>query len=111
VPQRRRDQVSMNSDHTHFIIVREQPMGSSSMNSPSKKSPANESGEKQLEKLADSAESATNKFRDRFEEFIHQETLQTPANTGTTDNVAISMLIPSCDRSKSSSREESESVE
>ena len=101
----------MNSDHTHFIIIREQPMGSSSMNSPSKRSPANESGEKQLEKLADSAESATNKFRDRFEEFIHQETLQAPANTGTVDHVSISMIIRSCHRSNPSSREESESVE
>ena len=101
----------MNSDHTHFIIIREQPIGSNSMNSPTKKSSGNESGEKQLEKLADSAESATNKFRDRFEEFIHQETLQSPTNTGTTGNVSIRKISHVCHRSKSSSREEGQSVE
>lgn len=101
----------MNSDHTHFIIIREQPVGSSLMNSPSKRSAANESGEKQLEKLADSAESATNKFRDRFEEFIHQETLQPSANTGTMEKVSISLILSSCHRSNPSSREKSKSVE
>lgn len=42
-----------------------------------------ESGEKQLERLIDSAESATNKFRDRFEEFLHQEALQQPSEQPT----------------------------
>lgn len=41
------------------------------------------SGEKQLERLIDSAESATNRFRDGFEEFLHQESLQQPANEQT----------------------------
>ncbi|CAF0787906.1 unnamed protein product [Didymodactylos carnosus] len=67
VPTKKRDQLSLNSDHTHFIIIREQPKISD---------------EKPFEKLADSAESSTNKFRDRFEDYLHQETLQ-PANKTT----------------------------
>ena len=51
------------------------------MNSTERKLSLNETGEKQLEKLTDSAESATNKFRDRFEDFLHQETLQQQAPT------------------------------
>lgn len=66
----------MNSDHTHFIIIREQPIGSSSVNSYGRKASAVENTEKPLEKLTDSDDSATNRFRDRFEDFLHQETLQ-----------------------------------
>ncbi|CAF1445673.1 unnamed protein product, partial [Adineta steineri] len=80
VPARKRDQLSLNSDHTHFIIIRENPIGLSSTNNPARKSILVDSGEKQLEKLTDSAESATNKFRDRFEDFLHQETLQQSTN-------------------------------
>ncbi|CAF1275673.1 unnamed protein product [Adineta ricciae] len=79
VPARKRDQLSLNSDHTHFIIIREHPIGASS-NNLGRKSVVAETGEKQLEKLTDSAESATNKFRDRFEDFLHQETLQQANN-------------------------------
>ena len=79
VPARKRDQLSLNSDHTHFIIIREHPIGASS-NNLGRKSVVVETGEKQLEKLTDSAESATNKFRDRFEDFLHQETLQQTNN-------------------------------
>ena len=75
VPARKRDQLSLNSDHTHFIIIREQPIGSSSINA-SGRCVTNVTGEKQLEKLTDSSQSATNKFRDRFEHCLHQETLQ-----------------------------------
>lgn len=71
----------MNNDHTHFIIIREQPIAS---NNVGRKPTTVEIGEKQLEKLTDSAESATNKFRDRFEDFLHQETLQQPSNEPTT---------------------------
>ena len=63
----------MNSDHTHFIIIREQPIA---LNAAGKQTTTVEKGERQLEKLTDSAESATNRFRDRFEDFLHQETLQ-----------------------------------
>lgn len=71
VPTRRRDQLALNSDHTHFIIIREQPIGSDA----TQKTVSNENKEKLLEKLLDSADSATHKFRDRFEIFLHQETL------------------------------------
>ena len=73
----------MNNDHTHFIIIREQPIGA---NSTGRKSTTVETGEKQLEKLTDSAESATNRFRDRFEDFLHQETLQPPGEPTTLGN-------------------------
>jgi hypothetical protein len=66
----------LNSDHTHFIIVREQPIGTCSTKMTHDKTMKIDMNEKQLEKLADSATSATNKFRDRFEAFLHQETLQ-----------------------------------
>jgi hypothetical protein len=49
-----------------------------SNNSSERKPPINNAGEKQLEKLTDSAESATNRFRDRFEDFLHQDTLPPP---------------------------------
>ena len=39
-------------------------------------SPIDVTREQQSEKIADSARSATNRFRDRFEYFLHQETLQ-----------------------------------
>ena len=71
----------MNSDHTHFIIIREQPIGLSWKKNSGRKSPTDDNGEKQLEKLTDSAQSATNKFRDRFEDFLHQETLQQPQSS------------------------------
>ena len=76
VPTRKRDQLSLNNDHTHFIIIREQPIGSNANTNSGRKSTTTDTGEKQLEKLTDSAESATNRFRDRFEDFLHQETLQ-----------------------------------
>ena len=81
VPSRKRDQLSLNSDHTHFIIIREQPIASSSVG---RKIATAETGDKQLEKLTDSADSATNKFRDRFEDFLHQENLQQPTGEPTT---------------------------
>jgi hypothetical protein len=73
---RKRDQLPLNSDHTHFIIIREQPIGTNSVNSFGEKCVTNDINEIHLEKLSDSAESATNKFRGRFEEFLHQETSQ-----------------------------------
>lgn len=76
VPKREPDQLSMNSDHTHFIIIREQPIGMNSKTSSERKSSITDSEEKRLEKLTDSAQSATNRFRDRFEAFLHRETLQ-----------------------------------
>lgn len=75
MPTRKRDQLSLNSDHTHFVIIREQPIALSALG---RQTSTVEKGERQLEKLTDSAESATNKFRDRFENFLHQETLQQP---------------------------------
>jgi len=81
VPTRKREQLSLNNDHTHFIIIREQPIAS---NNSGRKPLTIETGEKQLEKLTDSAESATNKFRDKFEDFLHQETLQQPLGEPTT---------------------------
>ena len=57
-------QLSLNSDHTHFIIIRKQPI--------------NSTNENQLEKYADSAESVTNQFRDRFDRFLHKENFQEP---------------------------------
>ncbi len=86
---RKRDQLSLNSDHTHFIIIREQPLGSSSTNTAEKKTTTNETGAKQLEKLTDSAASATNRFRDRFEDFLHQElSQQQPQNPTSPDTTA-----------------------
>ncbi len=73
---RKRDQLPLNSDHTHFIIIREQPIGTNSVNSFGEKCVTNDTTEIHLEKLSDSAESATNKFRGHFEEFLHQETSQ-----------------------------------
>jgi hypothetical protein len=83
VPARKRDQLSLNSDHTHFIIIREQPLAPSFFNNIAKKAPTVDSREKQLEKLTDSADSATNRFRDKFEDFLHQEALQQPTNEPT----------------------------
>jgi hypothetical protein len=75
---RKRDQLTLNSDHTHFIIIREQSVGSNSQNNPGRKCVKSDSSEKQLEKFSDSAENNTNKFRDRFEEFLHQEASPQP---------------------------------
>jgi hypothetical protein len=91
VPTRKREQLSLNNDHTHFIIIREQPIAS---NNPGRKPLTIETGEKQLEKLTDSAESATNKFRDKFEDFLHQETLQQPLGEPTTIGINTHILIP-----------------
>ncbi|CAF2382653.1 unnamed protein product [Rotaria sp. Silwood2] len=76
VPMRKRGQLSLNSDHTHFIVIREEPIGSSSINNSVKKNVIIDIDEKQLEKITDSADSATNKFRDRFENFLCQEKSQ-----------------------------------
>ncbi|CAF4724464.1 unnamed protein product [Rotaria sp. Silwood1] len=76
VTMRKRDQISLNSDHTHFIIIREQSIDSSSMDDSLKKNVTIETGGKQLEKITDAADSATNRFRDRFEQFLHQERSQ-----------------------------------
>ena len=78
VPTRKREQLSLNSDHTHFIIIREQPVSANAKKAAESEASTNNTGGKQLEKLTDSAESLTNKFRDRFEEFLHQEVLQQP---------------------------------
>ena len=78
VPPRKRDQLSLNNDHTHFIIIREQPIGLTSSSNSTKRSLPNENNERCPEKLTDSSESATNRFRDRFEDFLHQENLQLP---------------------------------
>ncbi|CAF1066034.1 unnamed protein product [Adineta steineri] len=89
VPSRKRDQLSLNSDHTHFIIIREEPVGSHVSNNTGKRSTTNETNDKSLEKLTDSAGSATNKFRNRFEDFLHQEASQQQqqAPAATTDSV------------------------
>ncbi|CAF3687580.1 unnamed protein product [Rotaria sp. Silwood1] len=76
VPTRKRDQISLNSDHTHFIIIREQPIDSNSINDSVKKNITIDTGGKQLEKITDSADSVTNKFRDRFENFLYEEKSQ-----------------------------------
>lgn len=68
----------MNSDHTHFIIIREQPIGLVAKSILARKSLSNDSGEKQLERLADSADSAANRFRNEFERFLHQEIIPIP---------------------------------
>ncbi|CAF3750600.1 unnamed protein product [Rotaria sordida] len=78
VPTRKRGNLSLNSDHTHFIIIREKAIGSASMN-VGQSSAAADSNERQFEKLADSADSATNRFRERFENSLHQEALQQQA--------------------------------
>ncbi|CAF3790456.1 unnamed protein product [Rotaria sordida] len=78
VPTRKRGNLSLNSDHTHFIIIREKAIGSASMN-VGQNSAAADSDERQFEKLADSADSATNRFRERFENSLHQEALQQQA--------------------------------
>ena len=71
VPTCKDDQLSLNKDHTHFIIIREQPIGLSTRKNTE-------------EKLTDSAQSATNRFRDRFEEFLYREALQNPSPETTT---------------------------
>lgn len=90
----------MNSDHTHFIIIREQPIGSSLLNSPGRKVLVSENTEKPLEKLTDSDDSATNRFRDRFDDFLHQETLQQQAPTEPTAAVTTGRIsLSNVDRS------------
>ncbi|CAF0874104.1 unnamed protein product [Adineta ricciae] len=78
VPTRKREQLSLNSDHTHFIIIREQPVGANAKKAAESEASTDKTGGKQLEKLTDSAESLTNKFRDHFEQFLHQEVLPQP---------------------------------
>jgi len=65
----KRDKYSLNSDHTHFIIIREKPLGMISSNVIENKSSINDFGEK----LIDLANSNTNRFRDRFENFLHKK--------------------------------------
>ncbi|CAF0794665.1 unnamed protein product [Didymodactylos carnosus] len=65
VPTKKREQLSLNRDHTHFIIIREQ---------------VKNSDEKSVGKLVDSAQCSTNKFRDRFENFLHKGIQQQSAN-------------------------------
>ncbi|CAF0976650.1 unnamed protein product [Rotaria sordida] len=84
VPRRKRHKLSLNSDHTHFIIIREKPIGMNSNNNFEIKPPVSNMGEKQLEKLIDSAESATNRFRDRFEDFLYQGISQQQLPAATT---------------------------
>ncbi|CAF4338691.1 unnamed protein product, partial [Rotaria sordida] len=76
VPQNERAQLSLNSDHTHFIIIRKSPIGSSSTNISETKPTTIDTDNKLLEKKTDSTENITNKFRNRFEAFLHQEALQ-----------------------------------
>ena len=45
-------------------------------------------GEKQIEKLIDSAESATNKFRECFEAFLHQDKSQDQSITSSSGATA-----------------------
>ncbi|CAF4746934.1 unnamed protein product, partial [Rotaria sp. Silwood1] len=103
VPMRKRDQISLNSDHTHFIIIREEPIKSSSINNLTKKNITIDIGGKKLEKLTDAPDSVTNKFRDRFENFLRQDKSQEqtaspvespsppppPTTTKTTDTTAV----------------------
>ncbi|CAF1368592.1 unnamed protein product [Rotaria sordida] len=79
VPQNERAQLSLNSDHTHFIIIRKSPIGSSSTNI----SETIDANNKLLEKITDSAGNVTNKFRNRFEAFLHQEVLRQQVITST----------------------------
>ncbi|CAF1320961.1 unnamed protein product, partial [Rotaria sordida] len=81
VAMRKRDQISLNSEHTHFIIIREQVIGTNSMNDSLKKDLTIDTGEKQLEQITDAANSTTNKFCDRFEQFLHQEKSQEQATS------------------------------
>ena len=64
------------------------------MNSTERKLSLNETGEKQLEKITDSAASATNRFRDRFENFLHQETLQQQGPTSPDPSAKPRMIFP-----------------
>ncbi|CAF1266771.1 unnamed protein product [Rotaria sordida] len=76
VPQSERAQLSLNSDHTHFIIICKLPIGSSSTNISEIKPTTIDTDNKLLEKITDSTGNVTNKFRNRFEAFLHQEALQ-----------------------------------
>ncbi|CAF1295616.1 unnamed protein product [Rotaria sordida] len=76
VPQNEHAKLSLNSDHTHFIIIRKSPIGSSSTNISETKPTTIDADNKLLEKITDSTENVTNKFRNRFEAFLHQEALQ-----------------------------------
>ncbi|CAF4428057.1 unnamed protein product, partial [Rotaria socialis] len=73
VRMHKRDQILLNSEHTHFIIIREQSLGSGSTYELSKQNITTDNGGKQLEKITDAANSVTNTFRDRFENFLHQQ--------------------------------------
>ncbi|CAF1217287.1 unnamed protein product [Rotaria sordida] len=95
VAMRKRDQMSLNADHTHFIIIREQPIDFKSINDSAKNNAIIDNDVKQLEKLTDSADSATNKFRDRFENFLYQEKSTSPVESSqpiTTDTAAVTSI-------------------
>ncbi|CAF1426031.1 unnamed protein product, partial [Rotaria sordida] len=76
VPQNKCEQLSLNSDHTHFIIIRKSPIASSSTNISEIKSTTIDTDDKLLEKRTDSTGNVTNKFRNSFEAFLHKEALQ-----------------------------------
>ncbi|CAF0923893.1 unnamed protein product [Didymodactylos carnosus] len=75
VPVKKRDQLSLNNDHTHFIIIRNK---------------SKNIDEKRLEKFDDSVESSTNKFRDRFENYLRK--------SSTTDNQSRKSVRPEGDK-------------
>lgn len=72
----KRDQLSLNSDHTHFIIIREQTIASQLTTDSEEKTVKHDATSKQIENFPDSAKNATNKFRDNFEAFLHEEISQ-----------------------------------
>lgn len=78
---RKRDQLSLNGDHTHFIIIRKPSSKPNSMNSSEKKIEHKDTSEKLLEELTDSATCSTNKFRDAFEALLHRPRSQLQTTT------------------------------
>ncbi|CAF4080202.1 unnamed protein product, partial [Rotaria sordida] len=83
VPQNKCTLLSLNNDHTHFIIIRKLPIGSNSTNNSEIKSTTIDTDNKLLEKITDSTGNVINQFRNRFEAFLHQEALQQQVITPT----------------------------
>ncbi|CAF3628955.1 unnamed protein product [Rotaria sp. Silwood1] len=94
VPPSKYEQSSLNCDHTHFIIIRKSPIGSSSTNILEINPITTDTSDKLLDKVTDSAESITNKFRNRFEAFLHQEALQQQVITPAESQLATTNSLP-----------------
>ncbi|CAF4075358.1 unnamed protein product, partial [Rotaria sp. Silwood2] len=105
IPRSKYGQLSLNSDHTHFIILRKSQIDFSSANISETKLTTTDTNDKSLEKITAAAQRVTNKFRNRFEAFLHQEAPQKQATTLTELQLTTTDTLPAASNKADSSNE------